>query len=336
MRDPLRRRRFNFRALSLIKLAALFLLLTQGALAQEKTCLEQLKDLRLESLPGKVQTHFSPGQRIRASEMKALLEEAGAFYERSLGLTPVVTLAALAPQEWPLLLDRPYGLPTMRTGPCKRGGSTNLPPQYLAIMPITAGGPIYDGWISLKGSLSPETIKKLKKSGITFEQAGRVFVDFVALHELGHAYAHAMGINTVSSFFAEFTANYFAYAFLRSTKERLDKRTMLVLNANLEGITPIHASLDKFEKFQSREHPPTEAWYNSAFTVKAAEVYEARGFAFLREVRDAFAGEKYLSITNEEILRRLEKIQPGFVEWAQHLPRLPEKRKPVRDPKNIG
>jgi hypothetical protein len=44
-------------------------------------------------------------------------------------------------------------------------------------------------------------------------------------------------------------------------------------------------------------------------------------------VRDAFAGEKYLSINNEEILRRLEKIQPGFVEWAQQLPRLPEKKK---------
>src|SRR5688572_22905996 len=148
MRNSVRRRRFNVRGLSLIKLVVLFLVLTQGAVAQEKTCLEQLKDLRLESLTGKVPTHFSPEQRKRASEMKALLEEAGAFYERSLGLTPVVTLAALGPQEWPLLLDRPYGLPTMRTGPCKRGGGTTSPPQYLAIMPITAGGPIYDGWIA--------------------------------------------------------------------------------------------------------------------------------------------------------------------------------------------
>lgn len=62
---------------------------------------------------------------------------------------------------------------------------------------------------------------------------------------------------------------------------------------------------------------------------------DASGFAFLREVRDAFAGEKYLSITNEEILRRLEKIQPGFMEWAQQLPRLPEKKKTQSaNPKN--
>ena len=326
MNYSVRRRQYRVKGFSLIKLAALFVLLTQCALAQEKSCLEQLKDLRLESLVGKVTTHYSPGQRKRASEMKVLLEEASSFYERSLGLTPVVTLAALAPAEWPFLLDKPYGLPTLRTGPCRRGGIWNAPKQYLAIMPVTLSGPLYDDWIALKASLSPETMKKLKKSGITFEQGGQVLVDFVALHELGHAYHHAMGIDNVSSFFAEFMGNYFAYAFLRSTKERLDKSTMLVLNANLEGITPIHASLDKFEKFQSREHPPTEAWYNSAFTVKVAEVYEKKGFAFLREVRDAFGGEKYLSINNEEILRRLEKIQPGFVKWSQNLPRLAEKK----------
>ncbi len=129
MRYPVRRRRFNFRGLSVIKLAALFVLLTQCALAQEKSCVEQLKDLRLESLEGKVTTHYSPGQRKRASEMKVLLEEASSFYERSLGLTPVVTLAALAPAEWPFLLDKPYGLPTLRTGPCRRGGIWNAPKQ---------------------------------------------------------------------------------------------------------------------------------------------------------------------------------------------------------------
>jgi len=44
MRNSVRRRRFNVRGLSLIKLVVLFLVLTQGAVAQEKTCLEQLKD----------------------------------------------------------------------------------------------------------------------------------------------------------------------------------------------------------------------------------------------------------------------------------------------------
>jgi hypothetical protein len=103
---------------------------------------------------------------------------------------------------------------------------------------------------------------------------------------------------------------------------------MAVLEANVEGITPVHASVDRFETFRSREHPPTEAWYNSAFTLKAADVYEARGLGFLEKVRDAFRGEKYGSITNEEILARLEKIEPGYVEWARRLPELAEKKGP--------
>lgn len=307
-------------------LLALVVFIPLPAVAQEKTCLEHVKELKLEFLPGRVPTYFSVGQQKRASEMKALSEEASAFYERSLGLKPELTLAAVSPKDWASLLDKPYGLPTMRTGPCnRRGGGATSPPQYVAIMPATVGGPIYEGWMALKDSLSPQAMTKLKKSGVEFEQGGKLLLDFVALHELGHAYAHGYGINSLSGFFAEHIGNYFAYAFLRSTKERLDKKVMAILVANVEGITPIHASLEKFETFQSREHPPTETWYNSVFTLKAAEVYERRGLAFLKDVREAFLGEKYGSITNEAILSRLEKIQPGYIKWAQALPRLADK-----------
>lgn len=299
------------------------------AAAQEKTCLEQVKDLKLGFMAGRVPTYFSPSQHKRASEMKALLEEASLFYERSLGLKPELTLAAVSPGNWASLLNKPYGLPTMRTGPCNGGGAAQTSPaQYVAIMPATVGGPIYEGWMALKDSLPPQTAVKLQNSGIEFEPAGKLLLDFVALHELGHAYAHGYGINSLSGFFAEHIGNYFAYAFLRSTEGRLDKKVMAILETNVEGITPIHASLEKFETFQSREHPPTETWYNAAFTLKAAEVYEKRGLAFLKDVRDAFSGETYGSITNEAILSRLEKIHPGYIKWARDLPRLADTRGP--------
>ncbi len=306
-------------------LIAAFICLTTGILAlnadgQIVTCREQLLGLNLERLPAPVETHYSAGHRDRAVAMQRLLRDAARFYERSLKLTPAVTVAALGPDDWPKLLDKPYGLPTLRTGLCRRGTYTG-PPQYVAIMPVTAGGPIYTDWLGMKDSLSQKTIQKLKKVDLSFEDGGQTLLDFVALHELGHAYAHALGIETVSSFFAEFTANYFAYAFMRSTRERLDKKAMAVLNANIEGITPIHASLDKFETFQSRQHPPTEAWYNSVFTVKAQEVYDRRGMDFIVRVRDAFKGEKYGTIKNDEILSRLEKIEPGFVAWSNNLQR---------------
>lgn len=307
-------------------LLSLLFLFPLPAAAQEKTCLQQVRELKLEFMPGRVPTYFSPGHQKRASEMKALLEEASIFYERALGLKPELTLAAVSPAEWASLLDKPYGLPTMRPGPCKTlGVGANATPQYVAIMPATVGGPIYDGWMALKDSLTPRTMKELKKSGVEFGQGGKMLLDFVALHELGHAYAHGYGINTLSGFFAEHIGNYFAYAFLRSTRGRLDKKVMAILAANVEAITPIHASLEKFETFRSREHPPTETWYNSVFTLKAAEVYAERGLAFLKDVREAFSGEKYGSITNEVILSRLEKIQPGYIKWSQEFPQLADK-----------
>ena len=298
-----------------VSIISLVLIATLSSSAQVQTCREQLRGLNLEMLHGNVETHFSPGHRESAFQMKELLEEASRFYDREVNLRPTVTLAALGPDEWPKLLDKPYGLPTLRTGPCRRGAYSG-PPQYVAIMPVTAGGPIYDDWQKMKGEVSPQVIKNLKKMGLTFEDGGQVLLDFVALHELGHAYAHAMGIESLSSFFAEFTGNYFAYAFLKSTKNRRDRKTMAVLRANVSGIRPIHKSIDKFETFQSREHPPTEAWYNSVFTIKAAEIYDKKGFKFMEKVRDAFKGEKYGSITNEEILKRLEKIEPGFIKWS--------------------
>jgi hypothetical protein len=295
-------------------------ILESNVTAQVVTCRDQLRALGLATLPGPIETHYSEGYRDRAVAMQALLRDAAKFYERSLKLTPAVTLAALGPDDWPKLLDKPYGLPTLRTGLCRRGAYTG-PPQYVAIMPVTAGGPIYTDWLAMKTSLSPEAMRRLKKAGLSFEEGGQTMLDFVALHELGHAYAHALGIETVSSFFAEFTGNYLAYAFLKSTPGRLDKKAMAVLRTNVEGITPIHASIDKFESFQSREHPPTEAWYNSVFTLKAQEVYDRRGLDFILKVRDAFTGEKYGTIKTDEILRRLERIEPGFVTWSNSLQR---------------
>ena len=48
----------------------------------------------------------------------------------------------------------------------------------LAIVPVTVGGPIYDGWAELKGSLSPGMAKRLKASGVEFERGARLLLDF--------------------------------------------------------------------------------------------------------------------------------------------------------------
>ena len=286
--------------------------------AQAKYCVEEIKELNLPHLPGKVLTYYSAGQEKRANELKSLLERASKVFEDSLKVKVDLVLAALDAKTWAGLMDRPYGLPTMRNGACKRGGGSFAEPRYAAIMPGAVDGPIYTSWMELRDSLPPSTIQKLKETGIGFEQGGKVLIDFVALHELGHAYAHKFGLNFYVQFFAEFMADYLAYAFLRSTDERLDKKIMAVLTANIEAIMPVHSSFNKYENFRSSEHPPTETWYNSIITLKAAEIYDQRGFEFLYAVQKVFT-EKEGQLKTDSIIARLEKIHPGILEWSNSI-----------------
>jgi hypothetical protein len=294
--------------------------------AQSKYCVDEIKDLELHSIPGEILTYYSEGKENRALELKTLLERASTMLGDSLNLEIKLTLAALNVKEWAQVIDKPYGLPTLRTGACKRGGGSFPEPRYVAILPGGIDGALYNGWIALEDSISTKTLQKLKEAGVGFEQGGKIMIDFVALHELGHAYHLKFGIKNYVNFFAEFMADYIAYAFLRSTEERLDKKVLAVLSANIESITPVHSSFIEWENFQSREHPPTEAWYNSVVTLKAAEIYEQRGFEFLHAIRIAFPeGEGQLK--TETILARMDAIHPGILKWSNNISELVRKRK---------
>jgi hypothetical protein len=303
--------------MKILNLIATFILaINVSAAAQSKYCADEIKDLKLQSISGQIITYYSKGKEIRASELKTLLERASASLGDSLNLEINLTLAVLEAKEWAQVIDKPYGLPTLRTGACKRGGGSFPEPRYVAILPAGIDGPLYKDWIALKDSISTKTLKKLKKVGVGFEQGGKIMIDFVALHELGHAYHLQLGIKNYVNFFAEFMANYIAYAFLRSTEERLDKKVLAVLSANIETITPVHSSFIKWENFRSSEHPPTEVWYNSIITLKAAEIYEQRGFEFLTAVKNAFP-EAEGKLNTETILARLDTIHPGILKWSK-------------------
>lgn len=304
-----------------------FALISTGvASAEEQSCAGQVRGMSLEQAAGRVPTYFSHGHRQRALEIQDLLDRATRYYEHALGVRPLVTVAALDPHDWRSVLDKPYGLPTLRIGPCRGRKPETMQPEYVAILPVTAEGPLTRDWLAMRGTMSRASMRGLRRAGLTFDAGAAEMLEFVALHELGHAYAHAIGIESISSFYAEFTGNYLAYAYLRSTPERRDRKTLAVLRANVDTIRPIHASLERFEQFRSSEDPPTEAWYNSAFTLKAAEVFDRRGVAFLRSVEDSFAGEQYGKITVNEIIARLDRLDPGFIAWRAKLERSPTRR----------
>lgn len=292
------------------------MLASSSAYSQDKYCIDDVKNLNLQSIPGKITAYYSPGQENRARELKSLLERAARLFEDSLGIKIEFSLAALNVKDWNGIMDRPYGLPCMRPGTCKRSNTKFPTAKYVAIMPGAVDGPVYDSWMILKDSVRPATLQALNRSGLNFEQGGKVLIDFVGLHEVAHAYAHAFGINYYVNFFAELIADYLAYAFLRSTSERMDEKVISVLRANINEIKPIHSSFTAYEKFRSSEHPPTETWYNSVITLKAAEIYEQRGFEFLYAIRKAFTEDEG-QLKTDVILKRLEIIHPGILDWSE-------------------
>ena len=74
--------------------------------------------------------------------------------------------------------------------------------------------------------------------------------------------------------------------------------------------------MEDFEKYYSGVGPDNYGWYQANFESKANDLFEERGFSFIRDLKENFpAGEGKLP--NEVIINRLEKIAPGFKEWAK-------------------
>lgn len=65
-------------------------------------------------------------------------------------------------------------------------------------------------------------------------------------------------------------------------------------------------------------------WYRGQFEKRAAAVYKTQGFGFRKRLKAAFAPTpKPLSV--DETLTRLERISPGFVQWARDLSATPKR-----------
>ena len=54
-------------------------------------------------------------------------------------------------------------------------------------------------------------------------------------------------------------------------------------------------------------------------TRRAEEVYKTKKLDFLKEVKAAFPAHEKRPVPVDVSLERLEKISPGFLEWARQL-----------------
>lgn len=299
----------------LFAITTLIILFPAGIFAQEEYYerLEKVRTLPLDSAAHGIVVHYPEGGEERARELGPMLGEALEFFSDSLGVDLDFRLALLKEEHWKELTEAPYAIPHVKSADS----------QAIAFLPLEQDGVVYDLMISLKERISPNLMKKVVETGLTYEEFARKMVDLIGFHEIGHPYAGIYGIGSPSSWFNEFVANYFLYAFLRPNYPKDAHIWDLSTRIILDDYEPKYRTLEDFEKYYVRVGADNYGWYQANFESKANDLYEERGFSFLRELKENFPeGEGKLS--NEVILARLEKIAPGFKKWAKIFEEKPE------------
>ncbi|MCM8569331.1 hypothetical protein NE848_08065 [Gramella jeungdoensis] len=297
----------NFKAHTLFLLCTLVLSFLTTYSQNKTRPLEKIRALDLDSSKYEVIVYHPEGAHEKAKDLGPLMADALEYYEENFGTDLNFRLALLDENTWHALdTDVPYGLPFYSAG------NTSI-----AIIPSRADGVVYDFMLKIKDKVSPDLRSEISEMGYSYEKFSAKMLDLIGFHEIGHAYMNAYGINVTNHWLNEFVANYFSYAFLRRTNPDLADLWDLSNRVILDAYSPIHNSLDTFNEKYAGVGVADYAWYQCMFEKRANQLFDKRGERFLKELKEEFpAGAEDLD-DNEALLSRLEKIEPGFVEWSE-------------------
>lgn len=271
----------------------------------QPAALDQVRALGLDSLAGPLPVHYSATFGTRADQVQALMRDGARFFADSLGLQTPVHVALLAQPEWQRVSQIPYGVPHVRGG--------------VVFLPAAGDGAITADFLALEANASAAARARVAETGASFAENARLIPDLIGYHELGHGYTRAYGIRTHTRWFEEFMATYMAYAYMHRMQPRLARAWEAMLQAKLDAPTHAHTSLADFEELYIRVGPENYNWYQAAFAVLAAEVFQAEGLGFITRVREAFPAGDGDRLDSDAVLARLEAIRPGFRAWAERL-----------------
>lgn len=279
-------------------LASLLVLGTAGATPPSP--LDRVQALGLETTQvGRVTAHFAAADREHAHALATLSEAAAGFYARELGGSFPLSLAVLAPEQWfdpyPGGEFMPYGMPWGWVEDSLMTGPASLSQGVLIV--------------------GPDQDANLRR------------VRFVLLHEFGHLagkrYLHPASSHPYSSvrWFEELVATYFAYAFVHAHDPAWAKASRGERAAFVAGSQPSVVSLDWsfMRELAPEEFGWTYAWYQNLLNLRAAELHEEHGLAFLIRLRDELPWETSDEWTTETLMPHLERVAPGFRAWADGL-----------------
>jgi hypothetical protein len=208
----------------------------------------------------------------------------------------------------------PFGLP----------GVHGEPP--VVFIPAHSGGWAFRKMLARKEAIPADVWQDyLRTSQKSFEAASDDFVDFIALHELGHALLVRYGIDPSCNWLNEFLASYFGYAFL--AERRPERKPVIALFGRPSQARPKHTTLADFERlyFLVDDY----AWYQGMFERRIQEMYPQAGLQFIKDLKRALPRTASIPdgvsipdpvvnrLAPEVVVEKLDAIAPGFQAWAK-------------------
>jgi hypothetical protein len=234
-----------------------------------------------------------------ARRLAGKFEDAATFFAGQLELDFSYTVALLSPRHWTRVGDPRHALPW------------SSEEDRLVVVPVRSD------------------MALLLPSGRDTARA-RPVLDIISYHQLGHvvaaAYLHPTGFHGPPPvrWFSELLASYLGHWYMRETRPDLaDFSEELAYDVTGET-EPRFSSLHQYDAYHdvfltSPQGANTRGWYQNAFNLWAAELYDDFGGAFIRRVREELPWVRLETWTTASLLDELEAIVPGFGNWAREM-----------------
>ncbi len=311
-------------------LIALLLFAAPPSKAQQKTLMRRVQEATgNHSSTNRITVYYSPRYEKKALELRSMLEGMMLYFNDNLKVRMNFTLAVLDAPQWDrvvgtmqrrdifmLEVDKPSGLEPFRV---PYGIPLSSTPPNIVFIPATGDNQPTKSVLSVKAAAPESVVKAIRESGLTYEEAAQKMPDMIGFHEVGHNYVDEYGIHATDTWFREFLAHYFAYAFLSKKYPKTARLYLALHEALIAGIRPKHTSLEDLNNLSTGVGAENYGWYQAQLLRMVARVYESKGLSFVGEVKKAFPMSEKDPAGMEVGLQRLEKIYPGFVGWSKNL-----------------
>lgn len=236
----------------------------------------------------------SRGAQRRTAQLQTFLKTLQEIAVDRLGTPAGTELVVLNASDWRRLVRYPYGLPFVRTRPKGAGVSilaaADYPPRLLRRFDAV--------------------VLRAARAGEAAPGDVREFLDLLVGHEWGHAAANLSDLRSRVVWLDELLATYLFLAALRdSGGATLYDRFLQWARLEVAGSAVERLDLGTFEYPRGRLKFDNALWFQGVFTLRAAELLEARGWEFPQAMRGVH------TFGRGEVASLLLEVEPSFREW---------------------